>query len=198
MKQISVSFFGRKTFCLLFRHFAAPRGEVSLWVTRQISTKVIKSPTLSKLSTKNECVGHLGIFIPIQTRHLALFGISGLNLETPLFVANFNEFYPCFYLSSEIWTPTNQPRSNPLMRFELLVIYQNASFLTISLVLIGSIVCYYFSSLARERKKERKRGKQLSVSPLHPIRSSTVSLESFSLSANSSTLILLCHKVLGC
>ena len=39
-----------------------------------------------------------------------------------------------------IWNMnSNQPRSNPLMRFELLVIYQNASFLTISLVLIGSI-----------------------------------------------------------
>ena len=33
-KQISVLFLGQKTFCLQFRHFAAPRGEVWLRVTR--------------------------------------------------------------------------------------------------------------------------------------------------------------------
>ena len=47
-------FFRKKSLCLQFRHFAAPRGEISLQVTRQISTKVNKSPTLSKMSTKNE------------------------------------------------------------------------------------------------------------------------------------------------
>ena len=73
-------------FLFTIRH---SRGRKSLRVTRQISTKVNKSPTLSKMSTKKSMCGSSGDIYTCRYAPHWLFRISGLNLETPLFVAVF-------------------------------------------------------------------------------------------------------------